>query len=163
MPAIAIELTDLPQMDPGAPLPAVMADEDTVLLSFFLKEGGSAFVRFDGARDHRFGSPGDETLSGHPLHAAGVSQYAAFEIQSSPRIEELRLIDSVHPSHKPERFAEYKHFFFSFHDSCFECVAHSYHHTIRPFEKSHERRAFMLQAFENENIFAAERSAVGMR
>lgn len=163
MPTIAIELTDLPQMNPGAPSPIVMANDDTVLLSFFLREGGAAFVCFDGARDHRFGSPGDETLHGHPLHAAGVSQYAVFEIQGSPRIEELKRIDSVHPLHNPERFAEYRHFFFSFHDSCFECVAHSYQYTVRPFEKNHERRAYMLRALENENIFAAETSAVGMR
>jgi hypothetical protein len=35
-------------------------------------------------------------------------------------------MNAVHPCHKPEHFADYRHFVFAFHDTTFECIAHAF-------------------------------------
>ncbi len=40
-------------------------------------------------------------------------------------------MNSLHPYHRPERFARYKHFILSFHDTTFECLAEAFSVSLR--------------------------------
>jgi hypothetical protein len=127
--SFATELADVPQMDTGAPFPIVLASGSRVVLSYLLATSEHApqcaVVTFERPRTHSLGSPGDETLHGHPLYGKGLTFYAAFRVSNSESIKRLQAIDSVHRLHKPESFQSLSHFIFTFHDSTFECVAHS--------------------------------------
>lgn len=135
------ELTDLPRPDVGAPLPAVFASEDALHLVYLVADAvpnwgdtparvlsqisshpNVAIIRFD-ACTHMFGPPNDEAFQGHPLAARGLRPYAVWEVENSSWIRKLERINSVHPSHSPEHFDDFRHFIFAFHDSTFECVA----------------------------------------
>jgi hypothetical protein len=85
-----------------------------------------AVFSFNRPYAHMFGPPNDEAFSGHPLAARGLGPYRAFEIENSSWIKSLERMNSVHPCHRPEHFACFKHFVFAFHDTTFECVAESF-------------------------------------
>jgi len=139
------ELRDLPQSSVGAPCPIILASEGELLVAYFAQEStrgwdgrsvrvvspGSpgepaALVRFSRAYATMFGPPNDEAFSGHPLARRGLRPYGAFEIAGSSWIRQLERMNSVHPHHRPESFAAYRHFVLAFHDSTFECVARGY-------------------------------------
>ena len=139
-----VELAGVPQSSVGAPLPLVLSDEHRVLLAYLLEEfqpdrdGTSvrvvdpasnesiALVEFTLYSTYMFGAPNDEAFHGHPLAARGLTPYGAFQIENSSWIRQLERMNSVHPSHRPERFERLRHYVFSFHDSTFECVAQSF-------------------------------------
>ena len=73
-----------------------------------------------------FGPPNDEAFAGHPLSSRGLGPYGAFEVLDSSWISQLERMNSVHPSHRRERYLQLRHFILSFHDSTFECVAPRY-------------------------------------
>jgi hypothetical protein len=144
-----VGLTEFPRSNVGAPCPVVLATEHSLVVSFFLEDSPvdwdgttvrvlgpdspgepAAVVRFHGPYAHFFGPPNDEALSGHPLAKRGLHPYGAFEVLHSSWVRALERMSSVHPYHRPERFAEYRHFVLSFHDSTFECVAKSYSHEL---------------------------------
>jgi hypothetical protein len=131
-----------PQMSPGAPLPIVLSDDYMTLLAYLVHEldlnwnGRTtrsvgpdsegelvAILRIVGCTSLMFGMPNDEALSGHPLAARGLRSYGAFEVRHSSWVRALERINSVHPRHRPESYAELHHFVLTFHDSTFECVA----------------------------------------
>jgi hypothetical protein len=147
---VAIQITEFPQIDTGAPTPLVLADEHRVVLSYLLREFPndhlSAIVSFENAWTHLLGSPGDETRHGHPLWQYGLKHYGAFRIENSPLIHELQRIDSVHPHHKPEKFRLLTHFFIAFHDSTFECVAKSFVITTSAAYSDQDRLACMIES-----------------
>lgn len=137
-----VELKDVPQSSAGAPRPIVLSDERVTLLAYGIQEKPSPFdgrvlteadselfagelalveVRF--CQSYMFGGPNDEAFDGHPLASRGLHPYGAFEIENSSWIRQLERMNSVHPSHNPERFQRLRHFVFAFHDSMFECVA----------------------------------------
>lgn len=143
------ERTDLPQSSVGAPCPVVLSGEHFLHLAYYLEEreeawDGStvrmvseqsedepcALVLFTRAAAHMFGPPNDEAFNGHPLAARGLKPYAVFEVGSSSWVRKLEQMNSVHPYHRPERFAKYKHFVFAFHDSVFECVAEGFEFSV---------------------------------
>jgi hypothetical protein len=39
-------------------------------------------------------------------------------------------MNSVHPYHRPEAFADLHHYVFAFHDSTFECIARGFNATL---------------------------------
>lgn len=136
-------LDGLPRCCTGAPLPVVMRDERSGLIAYRVAEddrqrdgskpprsvgSGSeneliAIVRIERPFAILFGPPNDEAFAGHPLAARGLRPYGAFEVSQSSWIRRLERMNRVHPSHRPERYAEFRHFVLSFHDSTFECVA----------------------------------------
>ena len=140
------ELTTLPQSSGGAPCPMLVAGEHSLLLAYYLQEevprewdgetvrlvsedtadGLCALVSFIGAYAHMFGPPNDEAFSGHPLAKRGLRPYAAFEVEQSSWLGQLERMNSVHPYHRPEHFAKYKHYVFAFHDTTFECIAEGF-------------------------------------
>jgi hypothetical protein len=141
------ELSSLPQSSIGAPCPMLTADEHSLRIAFYVEEGRlspqwvnvsvrpespndsdslCAVVSFSLVYAHIFGPPNDEAFSGHPLASRGLEPYAAFEVEQSSWLRALERMNSVHPYHRPEQFAQYKHFILSFHDSTFECIAASF-------------------------------------
>ena len=144
------ELRDVPQSDVGAPLPAVVADDGRVFLAYRVhtpdpnwdgrtarsvgpssENEAVALVTFVHPYAHFFGPPNDEAFHGHPLASRGLKPYGVFEIHGSSWIRRLERMNAVHPYHRPERFAERRHFIFAFHDSTFECVADGFHFEVR--------------------------------
>jgi len=140
-----VELSDLPQSSVGAPCPIVLAGDFFLVVAFFVEntpadwDGTSvrivgpdssgepvAVVRFERRCASFFGPPNDEAFSGHPLAARGLHPYGAFEVVNSSWVRSLERMNSVHPYHRPERYAALRHFVLSFHDTTFECVAEGY-------------------------------------
>lgn len=137
-----VEVTGLPQSSIGAPCPMILAGEHHLHLAYLLEERPDdwdgttvrildeispgepvALVEFSRAYAHMFGPPNDEAFSGHPLASRGLDPYGAYEVLHSSWIRNLEGMNAVHPHHKPEHFASYRHFVFAFHDTTFECVA----------------------------------------
>jgi hypothetical protein len=140
-----VPLDNVPQSSAGAPLPFVVADEDRVVLAYYLEtpddgwdgstvrvvdsatsEEPVALVRFNHCTAHMFGPPNDEAFAGHPLAKRGLQPYGAYRIESSSWIRQLEHMNSVHPQHRPDRYWELQHFIFAFHDSTFDCVCRDF-------------------------------------
>ena len=136
---VVVPLQGVPQSSVGAPLPLVIADEGNVVLAYYPEDRAGlwagtpriispidsdeaiAIVLFRGG-SHMFGPPNDEAVSGHPLASRGLTPYGAFQIEHSSWIRQLERMNSVHRSHRPERFWKLRHLVFTFHDSTFECI-----------------------------------------
>ena len=73
-----------------------------------------------------FGPPSDEAFDGHPLASRGLEPWDAFEVVDSSWVRQLERMNAVHPAHRPEHFADYRHFILAFKDAVFECVATGY-------------------------------------
>jgi hypothetical protein len=134
-------LANFPQSSIGAPLPTIIASENSLSVIFYLEQRDPnwdgktvklvtpdsndepiAVVRFRGST-HYFGPPNDEAFSGHPLAARGLKPYGAFEVFSSSWIRALENMNSVHPRYQPGNYSSRRHFILTFHDSIFECIA----------------------------------------
>jgi len=85
-----------------------------------------ALVIFIHAYAHMFGPPNDEAFGGHPLASRGLGPYRAHEVRDSSWIRRLERMNAVHPYHRAERFARYRHFVFAFHDTSFECITEAF-------------------------------------
>jgi hypothetical protein len=120
-----LNFEDVPDHSPGAPMPQILANDDSLVLGYYVAPGGEeyAIVKFISPRAHYFGSPNDEALSGHPLEERGLGPYGVFEVRNSSWIRALEQMNRVHPSHNASRFRALRHFVFTFHDTTFECVA----------------------------------------
>ena len=82
-----------------------------------------ALVSFTYPYAHMFGPPNDEAFEGHPLESRGLRSY---EVRDSSWVRQLERMNSVHEHHEPQRFSEYRHFVFAFHDTTFECIAENF-------------------------------------
>ena len=143
---MVVPLVDFPQSSIGAPCPAVIATEHTLILIFFLEdrdtewdgttvrmvdahstEAQCAIVHFERPSIHSLGPPNDEAFGGHRLANKGLQPYGAFEVVNSEWTLLLEKMNSIHPQHQRARFLEGKHhFIITFHDSVFECIARGY-------------------------------------
>jgi hypothetical protein len=140
-----VELKDVLQSSVGAPCPMILAGEHHLHLAYYLEhrpddwDGSTvrivgesttgepvALVQFAGTYAHMFGPPNDEAFSGHPLASRGLRPYAVHEVHNSSWIRQLERMNAVHPYHRKEHFASYRHLIFSFHDTTFECVAEGF-------------------------------------
>ncbi len=138
-------ISSAPECDAGAPLPVVISDRHNLYLLYIVSEpdpswDGSyitsispntedtmiAIITFQKSYAHMFGPPNDESINGHPLYRRGLVPYGVFEIENSSWIRNLEKMNSVHPYHRKEKYQDYKHFIFSFHDSTFECIAKAF-------------------------------------
>jgi hypothetical protein len=139
------ELNGIPQSSIGAPCPMVIADEQNLAVAFYLEvrdddwDGSTvrvvnpesegepfAVVNFINSIAYYHGAPNDESFSGHPLWRRGLKPYGAFEIINSSWLKHFIKMNRVHPYHKDENFAQYRHFILPFHDTTFECIAENY-------------------------------------
>ncbi len=140
------ELTDIPQSSVGAPIPVVIAGEQSLALAFYeeifdpewdgstarivdpdTKEKSIVIVRFADCYAHLFGPPNNEVFSGHPLYERGLRPHRNFEVKNSSWISAQEKMNAVHPFHKKSSFfRDKRHFVLAFHDSTFECIAKGY-------------------------------------
>ena len=139
-----VMLEDIPQSSVGAPLPLIVANEQRVVLAYYVhsadpswdgktvrivdqerSEEPIALVRLE-CTAHMFGPPNDEAFIGHPLASRGLHPYAVFRIEGSSWIRRLERMNRVHQRHRPERFKQLQHLVFAFHDSTFECVCRDF-------------------------------------
>ena len=128
-----VELDGVPEIEPGAPCPELVADEHNLTLTYWTPDkppylpttAPQAVVRFSDCWFHLFGSPNDEALEGHPLYSHGLRAYGTYRVENSSLIRHLTRANAVHPHHDEQRFARLNHYIFTFHDSTFECVAES--------------------------------------
>lgn len=135
------EETDIPAPVPGAPLPSILATDETLLVSYYSE------IRLSGASSQKpilvnagfkgtvviadFRSPvaffsvplSNETLEAHPLAYRGLLSYRVFRVENSSLIRRLIAAQYVHPRPFPGAFKDSKHYIFTFHDSVFETVA----------------------------------------
>jgi len=142
-------LVGVPQSSVGAPNPLVVSDGLTVVLAYYVQDtppdwDGSwarmvgpttdgepaALIRFDICLAHQLGPPNDEAFAGHPLASRGLEPYGAFEIIASSWIRGLERRNRVHPAHRPESYAAFRHLVLAFHDQTFECVCKSFSVTL---------------------------------
>jgi hypothetical protein len=134
-------LPGIPQSSVGAPIPVVLCDENRTVVAFYLQDtppgwDGStvtvvsadssdepiAIVRFTRCFAQTLGPPNDEAFKGHPLASRGLKPYGSFEVVHSSWVRRMEQMNSVHPSHRSEVFADLRHIVLTFHDSTFECV-----------------------------------------
>jgi hypothetical protein len=124
----------------------LIAGEHVLRLSYYVeyrpdnrgKEDACLVIEFASPYAHMLGPPNDEAFSGHPLAGRGLAPYRVFEVDGSSWLKSLERMNAVHPAHRPEHFADYKHFIFAFHDSTFECIAKGFQFV--------ERRGFVWSA-----------------
>ena len=140
-----VEITTVPQSSIGAPCPMILVGEGHLHLAYYLQNTPAgwdgttvkvlsehsdgepvALVSFTYPYAHMFGPPNDEAFEGHPLESRGLRPYAVFEILKSSWIRQLERMNSVHEHYDPQRYSEYRHFVFAFHDTTFECVAEDF-------------------------------------
>jgi len=133
----------------GAPLPFIMSDDYKTVLFYYMQnsiyngksmsvthdmQDNIAFVEFENCYAHKLEGINEEVINAHPLMKDGGT-YDIFIIENSSWIEELQKINSVHAYYNPEHWKDYKHYFFVFHDSMFQCIAEKI--TITPHQISY--------------------------
>lgn len=122
-----VEWTDTPQMDTGAPCPAIALREDGLYVAYSVaqREDEYAIVRFGGVLQHVFGYPNDEALGQHPLYEAGLKFYAFNAVIDSPHVRELAERNERAFAGSRVRFLERRHWVVTFHDETLEVVGMS--------------------------------------
>lgn len=134
------ELPDVPFPSPGAPGPIVLADEDTLVVTYSAapsaagqadgasraSSGALAIVVFRQCFASHFGPANDESFASHPLADRGLRPYGAFEVQNSSWLRDLETRNRGHPRHDPQLFRQLRHWVWTFHDSVLECAALNY-------------------------------------
>jgi hypothetical protein len=136
-----VEITQVPQMDTGAPSPTVIADDNNLFVTYYKDYNGRfddsiadnpmldnnlLVFKFQRYQKFVFGPPNDETIAGHRYFKLGLVPYAVFELEGSDVIEELKTINAVHPYFNSKKYDSLKHYIITFHDRTFECVAEGY-------------------------------------
>ena len=123
-----VALNEIPRPEAGAPSPVVYASEGLLTVAYYTTpgDGAVALLSFSMPYIHIFGAPNDEALDGHPLYERGLSFYGAFEVCASSWIRSLERMNRVHMFHDASRFAAYRHFIVTFHDTTFECIAEGF-------------------------------------
>jgi len=126
------EWSGAPQMDSGAPMPAIFLRETQLFVAYMVSEPQSisgneeyAVVRFDGVCQHTFGYPNDEALGGHPLYSVGLKFYAFNEVLSSPYLGELGTRNAKRFPGTEIHYTSLKHWIVTFHDETLEVIGHS--------------------------------------
>ncbi|TIW83588.1 MAG: hypothetical protein E5V51_19625 [Mesorhizobium sp.] len=95
------------------------------------EDNQTAILIVEPCKVFQFGPPNDEAIAGHRLYPSGLKPYSAFEVLNSSWIDGLEKANRVHSRHRPEWFASYRHFIFTFHDSTLEFVAENFSTAVR--------------------------------
>jgi hypothetical protein len=125
-----MKLKEIPvplDIDPGATMPEIKADEHDLEVTFYLlysDERGK--LKFKSVLQFTFGYPNEEAIKGHRYYEFGLLPFKFVEVQDSEIIKNIVKANRVHHYHKDELFKEWKHFVFPFHDTTLEVIAKSY-------------------------------------
>jgi hypothetical protein len=120
-----------PQMDTGAPVPAIALHEGSLLVAYLVAHPSSAssdefaVVRFHGVCQHTFGYPNEDALPTHPIFGAGLAFYAFNEIHNSPYLDELGARNGRIFPGTEQHYASFRHWLVAFHDETLEVVGRS--------------------------------------
>ena len=137
------------QWDIGAPMPHLLQSESRTFLTFYLSDprpdwdgtfvevidptspapASLGVIQWLSCRGAVLGGLNDEAYEGHRLWERGLSEvgaYRAAEVMNSAWIAALEVENRVHPYHRAEAYASYRHFILGLHDSTFECVAEGF-------------------------------------
>jgi hypothetical protein len=117
------EWSGAPQMETGAPTPAIRAKEGTLTLAYRTQSDEFAVIRFEGVHQHTFGYPNDEALGRHPLYSPEIHLYAFNEVLDSPYLQELDRRNAVSFPDRRAGFTELKHWLIAFHDETLEIIS----------------------------------------
>jgi hypothetical protein len=132
------ELTDVPFPSSDAPDPLVLADEETLVVSYIpatpsteqsrvpSPDEAAIIVAFRRCYAIHFGLPNDEAFATHPLAERGLRPCGAFEVENSSWVRGLDMRNRGHPHHDPVLFQQLRHWVLTFHNSVLECAALSY-------------------------------------
>lgn len=138
------EISGLLCIDVGAPTPTILSNDNNLYLMFYSNEEGDKaetlrernrnnvydrvtyVLKFNLFIKYRFGMPNNEIIIGHPYFKLGLKPNSFYQLEGSDWIKELMKIDSVHPYFNEEKWTNYKHYIFTFHDNMFECIAKDY-------------------------------------
>jgi len=133
-----IEIKNCFLMDTGAPSPTILSNDNELFVTFyenlehpfFIEQNGKitedmgiVILKFKRCIKHLFGSPGNETIHGHPYGKLGMESYAFYELKDSDLLKSMEEIDKVHPYYNPNKWKTFKHYIITFHDNMFECIA----------------------------------------
>lgn len=122
-----IELEIPVEIDPGGTMPEINADEHNLKVTFYLSSSNNrGTLIFNSVLQFTFGYPNEEAISGHRYANLGLTPFNFVEVSGSEIIESIMTANRVHPYHKDEHFAGYRHFVFPFHDTTLEVIAKSY-------------------------------------
>ena len=115
-------------IDPGATMPEIKADEENLEVSFFLldHEDKRGFLKFNNILQFTFGYPNEEAIKGHRYSKLGLTPFLFCEVNGSEIIKSIKKSNKVHPYHNDEVFKKFRHFVFPFHDTTLEVIAVSY-------------------------------------
>jgi len=103
------------KINPGAPVPRILSNEHTVFLIFYLDCGEKIVtVKFNKFVQYKFGNPNDEAIAGHKYYKLGLEPYSIQKVIDSDWIEELRMMNSIHPYHEDKLFLTYSHYYLLF-------------------------------------------------
>jgi hypothetical protein len=83
----------------------------------------TGILTFKGCASCKFGDPNDEAIKGHPLYGRGIDVGDAYIVMNSPWLEELKIINSVHPQYDEKSWEGMRHYLLFFKDRTFECIA----------------------------------------
>lgn len=117
-----------PEMDPGAPQPAVHADTNRLHCAYYVVKPANplhavALLRFEVVLEFRLGYPNDEALHRHALAKFGLQCYSSYLVENSPRIREIEEQNRVHPRFRPGMYSNFRHWIVTFHDEMLEVIA----------------------------------------
>lgn len=122
----------------GAPIPHVISDGYRTYLVFALYKHDMekiiltddensydcALIEFDCLYDYRFGGVNIDVLEHHPLK--NLDYCRLHEVNNSKWLAMLHKANAYHCDYNPDHWLNIKHYFFTFHDETFECLAKGY-------------------------------------
>lgn len=140
-----VRLSNAPRPDDCLPLPLVLSDENKLFLSYAVFETNHdtegrfpprvvgedseilvAVVTFQKPYAYVFGPVDDNAIACHRLSPRGLESCAAWQIQRSSWIGELKKA-GLSNRRVPRVFGHLKHFVFTFLDAVFECIAEDFY------------------------------------
>jgi hypothetical protein len=95
---------------------------------FVTKMREHSALGFSSVAGYKLTDVSDEIIEGHWLTGKGLTAYGAFVVKHSPWINELELVDRVHPQHSAERWQMSRHYLLCFKDRMFEAIAQDVRH-----------------------------------
>jgi len=131
-------------MDMGSPIPKIISTDNKLVLLFNVdifdgpnitdkihelsNENGActAIIKFNKSVIHKFGSPNDEVIIGHPYYNMGLRAYSFWKVNDSDWKKEIIRINAHHPYFNENSFDSMNHYILTFKDNTFECLAESY-------------------------------------
>lgn len=128
----------------GAPEPIIISAGFNLILIFYVdlfdfpkmtdklrernieNDSGVAIIKFKKRYIHKFGTPNDELIIGHPYYKLGLKPYSFFSVNDSDWIKEIKRIQALHPYFNEQIFDNLNHFVITFKDNTFECISEDY-------------------------------------